>query len=279
MSFFNYYRDPFKAITITVIGAGGSGSQFLSALARIVYAIQKLREIRFHVTVYDNDKVSTSNVGRQLFSASEIGMYKADCIVSKINRMYGFEWDSKTHAFELGSKKNNIEPDFYKKRMSNFMITCTDNVESRRFVNMAFDITREKLLFGFKHEDNVGPIYGDDVYCYPFFWIDMGNTKNTGNVIIKSDQSKGLFDYFPDLKDNDTDTPSCSLAEALERQDLFVNTFAANWAAKLLWDILRYNKQTAGGLFYNLETFAVKTIPIHDKDKKNTVSDTSKRGR
>jgi hypothetical protein len=37
---------------------------------------------------------------------------------------------------------------------------------------------------------------------------------------------------------DDSNEPSCSLAEALEKQDLFINSTLANMAASLLWNLL-----------------------------------------
>lgn len=258
MDFTTYFKDPFKTITIAVIGAGGTGSQFLAALARIVYAIQEMKGIRFEVTVYDPDTVELANVGRQLFSLCEIGMYKSEVIVSKINRTYGFAWEAKYHAFELGYtlKGKNLNENnrhVIQNRSSNFIITCVDNVDSRRMVNRIYNDARE--WYRKQNDENY-------IYAYPFVWIDIGNTLNTGNVIIKSDVSKGLFEHFPDLVDNEKGGPSCSLAEALTKQDLFVNTFAANIAAKMLWDMLRNYEIRTGGAFFNLNTFKVNSIKI-----------------
>jgi hypothetical protein len=82
------------------------------------------------------------------------------------------------------------------------------------------------------------------------YWLDFGNTQNAGQVIlgtfgnIKQPQSK---QYIPIKKlpcvterfdltkiDEKESGLSCSLAEAIERQDLFINSTLANIGAKLL---------------------------------------------
>jgi hypothetical protein len=59
------------------------------------------------------------------------------------------------------------------------------------------------------------------------------------------------------------DTPSCSLAEALAKQDLFINSALANCGASLLWQLFREGILFYRGFFLNLQDF--KTQPIKVK--------------
>lgn len=52
---------------------------------------------------------------------------------------------------------------------------------------------------------------------------------------------------------SDNDEPSCSLAEALEKQDLFINSTLANIGASLLWNLFREGMTENGGFFLNLK--------------------------
>jgi hypothetical protein len=54
--------------------------------------------------------------------------------------------------------------------------------------------------------------------------------------------------------------PSCSLAEALEKQDLFINSTLAQLGCDLLWKMFRHGMIEHRGLYLNLET--MKTNPI-----------------
>lgn len=73
-------------MTVFVIGAGGTGSQVATGLARISVALQALGHPGLHVTVFDPDTVTEANIGRQLFSGSELGLNKAAALVTRINR-------------------------------------------------------------------------------------------------------------------------------------------------------------------------------------------------
>ena len=74
-----YLLNPYHPVTVFVIGAGGTGSQVATGLARISVALQALGHPGLHVTVFDPDTVTEANIGRQLFSGSELGLNKGTC--------------------------------------------------------------------------------------------------------------------------------------------------------------------------------------------------------
>src|SRR5436190_305357 len=110
---------------------------------------------------------------------------------------------------------------------TNIIITCTDNVASRRAVHA--QATAASKAKQSSHENKF------------HYWLDMGNTKDRGQVILGSPRHKlpTVIDKYPEAEKMEAkdDTPSCSIAEALAKQDLFVNTFMADTAAKLLWEM------------------------------------------
>jgi hypothetical protein len=72
-----------------------------------------------------------------------------------------------------------------------------------------------------------------------------------------------VTDEFKDLltqSEQDDHTPSCSLAEALTKQDLFINSALANCGASLLWQLFREGILFNRGFFLNLRDF--KTQPL-----------------
>ena len=55
--------------------------------------------------------------------------------------------------------------------------------------------------------------------------------------------------------------PSCSLAEAIRQQDLFINSTLANIGSALLWKLFREGMIDHAGAFLNMNT--LKMNPIH----------------
>jgi hypothetical protein len=56
--------------------------------------------------------------------------------------------------------------------------------------------------------------------------------------------------------------PSCSLAEALQKQDLFVNSTLAQLGCNILWKMFRQGMIEYQGLYLNLETIKVNPIGL-----------------
>lgn len=61
----------------------------------------------------------------------------------------------------------------------------------------------------------------------------------------------------------DDDQPSCSLAEALHKQDLFINSTLANLGCSLLWTMLREGMIQHRGFFLNIKALQSQGIPIN----------------
>jgi molybdopterin/thiamine biosynthesis adenylyltransferase len=82
----NYLINPTNPITVNVVGAGGTGSQMLTALARINHALLNLNHPGLMINAFDDDRISEANLGRQLFSESEIGMYKSVALINRLTK-------------------------------------------------------------------------------------------------------------------------------------------------------------------------------------------------
>lgn len=62
--------------------------------------------------------------------------------------------------------------------------------------------------------------------------------------------------------EKEDNTPSCSLAHALEKQDLFINSTLANMAASLLWNLFRQGFTDNRGFFLNLMNFRYMPLMV-----------------
>lgn len=253
----SYFLDPRHPITVNLIGVGGTGSQVLTSLARIHQTLVALDHPGLFVNVFDPDTVSPTNIGRQLFSPLEISLNKANVLVTRVNHFFGLNWQS--HPVYFKYKKN----DQYEYN-SNILITCTDNIKSR------VDIWNEV-------PDRSSASYID--HRTSLYWMDFGNSQKSGQVIlgtinkdIKQPKSKKyetiqylpvateMFDYSQ-IKDKDSG-PSCSLAEALQKQDLFINSTLAQIGSALIWKLISTGSIDYRGAFLNLDTMKVNPIKL-----------------
>ena len=243
----NYLLNPYHPVTVSLIGCGGTGSQVLTSLGRISYALQQLGHPGLHVVAYDGDIVTEANCGRQLFSAQEIGHNKAEVLVTKMNMFFGTNWEAKPKMFSTRSGYSNI------------VISCVDTVKARL------------MIAGHLKKCNK---YTD--YEKVMYWLDFGNMTDRGQVILgtvgkeykqpdKEDavaKLRTVTELFDMKEVNDEDSgPSCSLAAALRKQDLFINSTLAQVGCALLWKMFKGVIDTQGA-FVNLDTMKVNPIKI-----------------
>ncbi|WP_269057826.1 hypothetical protein, partial [Streptococcus pneumoniae] len=72
-----------------------------------------------------------------------------------------------------------------------------------------------------------------------------------------------IMELHPDIKKFEKpEAPSCSLAEALNRQDLFINSSLVQFAATILWKMFRELRIKYHGCYLNLDTMSVNPIPV-----------------
>lgn len=56
-----------RPLTVTLVGCGGNGSEFLDGLIKIHQGLIALGAVGLDVTAFDDDVVSSSNIVRQRF--------------------------------------------------------------------------------------------------------------------------------------------------------------------------------------------------------------------
>jgi PRTRC genetic system ThiF family protein len=196
-----------------------------------------------------------------MFSVSDVGHYKSDVLVSRCNRYFGTEWIS--------------VPSFYGTRIdmreesvgANFIISCVDSLSSRR--EIAATIPVKSTDWSYRHPQ----------FTSIYYWMDIGNSRKTGQIILGTargieqparkmgefpiietvQELPNFIKEFPKIREK-KEEPSCSLAESLGRQDLFINKIMATFASNMLWQFLKEFRINYRGIYINLET--LKTQPI-----------------
>lgn len=231
-----------RAIKIVLVGCGGNGAQMLMGLASLDTALRAISTRSLDVTVVDDDIVSEANLGRQPFYRCDIGNSKARTLTERINLAHGLAW----------SAVHGRAPEAVKLDGADVLITCVDTASARRTIGSALMTARNA----------------------PTYWMDLGNRAGDGQFIIgcpNREPENGaqflptVLEYFPEIADEtlpDDDAPSCSMAEALERQSLFVNRVVASHALALLFDLLGRGSIGHAGAFINIGTGQSVPIPL-----------------
>jgi PRTRC genetic system ThiF family protein len=214
----------------------------LMGLASLETALRAISPRSLHVTVADDDIVTEANLGRQPFYRCDIGNSKARTLTERINLAHGLDWEA-IHGRAPGAI--GVEG-------ADLLITCVDTASARRSLGTAIATAERK----------------------PAYWMDLGNGARDGQYLLGCPyglRGKGrvrlptVLEHFPELADEslpDDDAPSCSVADALERQSLFVNRVVASHALALLFDLLGRGSIGHAGAFLNLATGQAVPIPL-----------------
>ena len=253
-----YLISPTNPVTVNLIGSGGTGSKVLTALMEMNHSLTALGHAGLSVRLWDDDVVTNANLGRQRFAPSEAGLYKSVALINRSNRFMGTNWKAETAKFQrdsFGKLPENAKATIY--------ITCTDTVHSRFEIADILKNSSQR-----NHRDD------------PKYWMDFGNSTCTGQVILstvgeivqpKSEKFETVAclpfvtEEFGELLNQSEaldDTPSCSLAEALEKQDLFINSALAQMGCSLLWNLFREGMTANRGFFLNLKDFRSQAIAV-----------------
>jgi PRTRC genetic system ThiF family protein len=96
-----------KRVRVTVVGCGGTGSAVSAGLPYLHQAMLAWGHPQgLHVTFVDGDKVSRTNCVRQPFSESEVGLYKATVLATRINLFWGFDWEGVPEFMDEGWRRS-----------------------------------------------------------------------------------------------------------------------------------------------------------------------------
>lgn len=241
-----------KRVTIHLAGVGGNGAQMAACLARLDIAIRALGHPHgLFVHAFDPNVVTESNVGRQLFSPSDIGASKAIITITRINHFYGLDWDASASKME----------EYWERRVQNrgrdgdILVSCVDSRAARRTIH-----------------DHV---FAGGRYSY---WLDLGNSDHDGQVVLGEPPKTGrelpasansrlpcVTELYPELLDSakkETNEQSCSVRISLASQGLFVNDFAVRNAAQLLYELFSHGGLSHQGVIFNLTSKKSAPLPI-----------------
>lgn len=242
-----------ETVRILLVGGGGTGSRMLENLMNLHRAMLALGHPKgLHVTLLDGDRVSLANVGRQAFYACDVGSYKAITLINRANMAMEFSAPWSASVGKLTTASAGVG-DYH------MVIGAVDNRAARLAILRCLE----------------GASWGRR------YWLDLGNRSADGQVVLGEVTSRKaktqnewtlphIGELFPELIDaardaEEDDTPSCSLAEALEKQSLYINPAVSLFASTLLWQLFTRGEIETHGAFVNLDRMSVMPMAI-DQD-------------
>ena len=126
----------------------------------------------------------------------------------------------------------------------------------------------ERLVLRNAHvAGNKVPTRVTDSYCRVQYWFDLGNNAASGQYLLGQPSNaqnkrsalrlRTISELYPEIIDaaaGEDSLPSCSAAEALERQEPYINQVLASSALAMLARLLHYGRLTHHGAFFNAAT-------------------------
>lgn len=216
-------------------------------LCQLQKALQGLGHPGLQVTAFDPDTVTEANLGRQLFTECDLGQNKALALVHRLNIAFGLDWS----AIPLAYRPHQHWP--------NLLITCVDSKQGRAAIH-------DRIRHGHLH-----------------YWMDLGNGSDFGQVVLgqagaSRKRLANVADLYPEMLEGfENDAPSCSLAEALSHQELFINRTLTAFALHLVWSMFRRGEIRVAGCFLNLQQMTTVPIPLRFHDGRRVKHKRSRR--
>jgi len=157
-------------------------------------------------------------------------------LINRLNLFWGLEWEAVPHFVRCGQDVAD----------SDFLLSCVDTRAARAAIARVVSLKSRRF----------------------HYWLDTGNLADRGQFVLgqplrkdHKDRAKRLpcvHELFPSITHRRADErdplPACSAAEALDRQEPYVNASIATCSLALLARLLRYGRVSYHGGFVNLAT-------------------------
>ncbi|QQS33566.1 MAG: ThiF family adenylyltransferase [Acidobacteriota bacterium] len=155
----------YNTLRFVVVGAGGTGSFVVPALARLIFELKEQQNKSAEMLIVDPDVVENGNIPRSNFCFAEVGRYKAQTLAERVSMAWGIETSFSCEKFDPDKHLKSSNSDY---RNLTIIVGCVDNYLARREMHRALDEFRS---------------YGDASRAW---WIDGGNGKTSGQVLLGS---------------------------------------------------------------------------------------------
>lgn len=146
---------------ILLVGCGGTGSFVAEGLCRILPSDQTLLLI-------DHDRVEPHNLRRQNFYDGDVGKFKSQALAERLARQFGRRIAYSVYPFDHELVGEGLGGGLYTRVAHGIIIGCVDNVAARREISRCVELGT--------------------------WWIDAGNGRNSGQVLIGNTPSVEMLE-------------------------------------------------------------------------------------
>lgn len=255
-----------ESLAITLVGCGGTGGWLAPSLARLARLRQdEGREVRMNWI--DPDTVEAVNIPRQNFCEAELGRNKAVTLAARYATAWGVEITARPERFTT-QHLTALHG------WCNLLIGCVDNAAARKQLALAAIASNRSV-----------------------WWLDCGNTEQSGQVLLGNTGAEGLKDAFlskractrlpwPSLVAPDLLTPrpeeargrriSCAEQAAANAQSLSINQVVAGIAFDYLLQLLS-GQLRSYATYVDLAAYSMRSlyvtpeeIAVYRKSKKKS---------
>jgi PRTRC genetic system ThiF family protein len=236
-----------QPLRMLIVGAGGNGSAMLLGLPYLHQAMKVWGHAGgIDVMLADGDLVSKANCVRQPFASADVGLNKAVVLINRVNLFWGLRWQAHPEHFHKDSLRTSSAG-------PHLIIGCVDTRAARQAIWSAVTRANDRTVY----------------------WLDLGNNASSGQYVLgqplnaanhrRAARLRTVAELYPEIVDaeaGEDPLPSCSAAEALVRQEPFINQVLATSAMAMLARLFRYGVLAHHGAFYNAETGRMAALPV-----------------
>lgn len=255
----------YTKLKIYLIGAGGTGSFAAMNLARVLFELRRIGKA-VEMTIIDPDIVMSGNIPRSNFCAAEIRRFKAQTLAERITLAWGLEVSYSNEELEFDK---HLKPNRNGFKELSVLVGCVDNHLARCEIHRVLEESN-------KYNSHNAP---------EFWWIDGGNGKFSGQVLIGSEVRKEKTAEFfssrtickklpapsvvhPELLENQEiptrreSTERMSCAERIMRgeQSLNINQRVAVEIGEMLTELLLTNSLRRFATYFDLESGTSRSL-------------------
>ena len=251
------------SLSIILVGCGGTGSWLAPTVVRTARLLVEKFNKTVKVVFVDPDTVEPKNCYRQNFAEFEIGQNKAETLATRYGLVWGLDVLALPRRFdaELDKLLNNEHQSYYGQSV---VIGCVDNAPARSEIQRYIT-------------EKAG-------YSAARWWLDCGNSRHSGQVLLGGFNNKNdttafpipgycarlplPTDQHPDLlieqpvEDADETSLSCADMALRGAQGLAVNQQVAAIAGDYLLQMLVYGTLTHFQTYFDQSSGTMRSTPI-----------------